>query len=102
MSSRRRARQVGCATTAVALAGPRIALALVWGLGNAVQTAFPSVVFPAFGLILLPLTALAYALAAGPTGTVGGLTFIWPALGFVADVALLGLGVYWGVEYRLE
>jgi hypothetical protein len=70
--------------------------------GNAVQTAFQSTVFPAVGLLFLPLTALAYALAADPGGSVGGAAFVWPALGFVADVAALGFGVYWGVEYRLE
>ena len=66
------------------------------------QTAFQSIIFPTVGVIFLPLTALAYALAAGPTGSVGGVEFVWPALGFIADIAMLGLGVYWGVEYRLE
>ena len=51
---------------------------------------------------LLPLTAIAYALAADPSGAVGGAAWAWPAAGFIADVAMLGLGIYWAVEYRLE
>jgi len=86
----------------IALAAPRTALALVWALGQAVQTAFTTAVFPVVGVIFLPLTALAYALAADPTGSVRGAALAWPALGFVADAAMLGLGVYWAVEYRLE
>ena len=61
-----------------------------------------SVVFPFMGLIFLPLTALAYALAADPSGSVGGAALVWPIIGFIADVAMLGLGVYWAVEHRLE
>ena len=102
MSSRRRARRVGCATTLLALGGPRLALALVWVLGSAVQTAFQSVVYPVVGVIFLPLTALAYSIAADPSGAVSGAALAWPVLGFVADVAVLGLGVYWAVENRLE
>jgi hypothetical protein len=85
-----------------ALAGPRLALAAAWLAGNAIDTAFQSVIFPVVGLIFLPLTALAYALAAGPSGSVGGMAIVWPVLGFIADIAMLGLGIYWGVEYRLE
>jgi len=96
------ARRIGCAAAFVGLGGPRIALALVWFAGHAVQTAFQSVVFPVIGLLFLPLTALAYALAAGPSGSVSGAALAWPVLGFVADVALLGFGIYWAVEYRLE
>ena len=66
------------------------------------QSAFRAVVYPFVGLIFLPLTALAYALVADPTGAVTGAALAWPVLGFVADVAMLGLGVYWTVEYRLE
>ena len=102
MSSRRAAYRIGCATTIGALAGARVALVLVWVLGRAVQTAFHTIVFPVVGLIFLPLTALAYALAADPSGAVTGAGIAWPIAGFVADVAMLGLGVYWGVEYRLE
>jgi hypothetical protein len=86
----------------VTLAGPRAALALVWVFGHAVQAAFDSVVYPVLGLIFLPLTALAYALAGDPGGAVHGVGFVWPVIGFVADVAVLCLGVYWAVEYRLE
>jgi hypothetical protein len=102
VSSSRRAYRLGCAATAVALAGPRIPLLLVWVFGHAVQTAFQSVVYPFVGVIFLPLTALAYALAADPLGSVNGAALAWPVLGFVADVAMLGLGLYWAVEYRLE
>ena len=102
MSSSRRAYRTGCAATVAALAGPRIALLFVWVFGHAVQSAFQSVVFPFAGVMFLPLTALAYALAADPLGTVSGAAFAWPALGFVADVAMLGFGIYWAVEYRLE
>jgi hypothetical protein len=67
-----------------------------------VQTAFQSIMFPVIGLIFLPLTALAYAIAGDPSGSVAGLAFIWPVLGLLADIAMLGLGIYWAVEYRLE
>jgi len=67
-----------------------------------VQRAFQAVVYPFVGLVFLPLTALAYALASDSTGSVHGAALTWPAIGFVADVAMLGAGVYWAVEYRLE
>ena len=103
MSSRhRRAQRIGCAATTLAIGGPRVALFAVWFFGHAVQTAFQSVVFPLIGVVLLPLTALFYALAADPSGAVSGAALAWPALGFLADVAMLGLGIYWAVEYRLE
>lgn len=99
MSSKRR---VGCLVAAVALLGPRTALVVLWVAGHVVQTAFQSVVYPVVGVIFLPLTALAYALAADPSGAVGGAALVWPVAGFIADVAMLGLGIYWAVEYRLE
>ena len=103
MSSRhRRAQRIGCATAVTAIGGPRVALLLVWTLGHAVQSAFHAVVYPFVGLIFLPLTALAYALAADATGALTGAALAWPVLGFVGDVAMLGAGVYWAVEYRLE
>lgn len=102
MSSRRAAYRAGCATAAVALAGPRVALILIWTIGTVVEHAFPSVVFPFVGVVFLPLTAIAYALAAGSSGAVTGAAFAWPVVGFLADVAMLGLGIYWTVEYRLE
>ena len=98
MSSKR----LGCLVAAVALLGPRIGLVLLWVMGHAVQTAFQSIVYPVIGVIFLPLTALAYALAADPSGAVGGAALVWPVAGFVADVAMLGSGIYWAVEYRLE
>jgi hypothetical protein len=100
--SSKKSRRNGCAGAFIGLGGPRIALAVVWIAGHAVQTAFQSVVFPVLGLLFLPLTALAYALAADPSGAVRGALLAWPILGFVADVAMLGLGIYWTVEYRLE
>ena len=75
---------------------------MVWGLGDAVQTAFQTAMLPLVGLIFLPLTALAYSLAADASGSVEGLAFVWPALGLAADVGMLGFGIYWAVEYRLE
>ena len=102
MSSRRAQQRIGCAAAFVGLGGPRIALAVLWFAGHVVQTAFQSVIYPLIGLIFLPLTALAYALAADPSGSVSGAALVWPVIGFLADVALLGFGIYWAVEYRLE
>jgi hypothetical protein len=101
VSSNRSAR-IGCAAAFGGLCGPRVALVALWVGGHAVQTAFQSVVFPIIGLLFLPLTALAYALAAGSSGSVTGAALAWPVIGFVADVAMLGFGIYWTVEYRLE
>lgn len=71
-------------------------------LGHAVQTAFSTVMYPFVGVIFLLLTALAYTLAADPSGAVRGAALAWPGVAFVADVAMLGFGIYWAVEYRLE
>jgi hypothetical protein len=100
--SSNRSHRIGCAAAFLGLGGPRLVLVVVWAAGHAVQTAFQSVVFPLIGLLFLPLTALAYALAADPSGSVTGAALAWPVLGFVADVAMLGFGIYWAVEYRLE
>jgi hypothetical protein len=101
VSSNRSAR-IGCAAAFAGLGGPRIAFVALWVGGHTVQSAFQSVVYPIIGLLFLPLTALAYALAADPSGSVTGGALAWPVIGFLADVAMLGFGIYWAVEYRLE
>lgn len=81
---------LGC----LALSFPRIVLGLVWLFGgNYLGRAFPSFIFPLLGFFFLPLTTLAFALAANSFGTPTGITpFGWllTGLALLGDLGLLG------------
>jgi len=76
-----------CLALTAGFLGPRLALFLWWIVGNKVDLAFDTWVWPLLGLIFLPWTTLAYVLAWGPVNAVSGAGWLVVALGFAADIA---------------
>ena len=71
---------MGCAVGCLALAFPRLALALVWLLGPVgyLSEPYPHFAFPIAGFVLLPTTTLAFAYASNSIGARGEVTaFGW-------------------------
>jgi len=97
---------MGCAIGCLALVFPRVALGLVWLFGgNYVGSAFPSWVWPAVGLLFLPLTTLSFAFATHSLSQGGSFTPLgWVVVGLSAliDLGLVG-GGHRGVQrHRAE
>jgi len=83
-----------CLVALVAAISPRLALVLVWLLTPEVDQAFPGgVVAPLLGLVFLPLTTLAYAIAYAPVVGVRGWGWALVVLGLLSD-----LGTYGGAQ----
>ncbi len=88
---------MGCFVGCLALAFPRVALALVWMLGPVgyLSRPFPGAVWPILGFFLLPTTTLAFAFATNsvaPAGAVSPFGWLLVVLGLLADLGLLGGG----------
>lgn len=83
---------IGC----LALGFPRLALFLVWLLGDGyLGRAFEHWVFPLLGFLFLPLTTLAFAFAMNtlsPPGDVAPLGWVLIVLAGLFDLGLLGGG----------
>ncbi len=79
-----------CLFGAVALAGPRFALAAWWIFGSKVELAFDSWVWPLLGLIFAPWTTLAYLIAWQPGGVNGNWEAILVLLGIACDIVTWG------------
>lgn len=77
---------MGCLFGLLALASPRIALALVWLLSDRVSIAFSHAWVALLGLLVLPWTALVYTLAYDPRTGVSGKGWALVALAFFVDV----------------
>ena len=73
-----------CLVGIAALLGPRLAVAIWWLLGDKVELAFDSWIWPLLGIVFLPWTTLAYVIAWQP----GGLNGNWDALLIVLGIAL--------------
>jgi hypothetical protein len=82
---------VGC----VALAFPRVVLALMWLFGGTyLARAYPQWIWPVLGFLFLPLTTLTFAFSVNSLGTPGQMTpFGWL---LVAIAAALDLGMSGG------
>lgn len=84
---------MGCLIGCLALAFPRVALALVWLFGPEAYLTrpFPGVVWPILGFLFLPTTTLAFAFASHSLASVDGLTPFGWLLVIVALALDLGL-----------
>ena len=88
---------MGCAIGCLALAFPRLALALVWLFGPVgyLSRPFPGLVWAILGFLFLPLTTLAFAFASNSIGPMNDVTpFGWllVVLALLVDLGLLGGG----------
>jgi hypothetical protein len=95
---------VPCFLGCLALAFPRLALALVWLFGgNYLSRAYGSWLWPLLGFFFLPLTTLAFAFAYNALGNASGVSpFGWllTGLALLADLGLLGGGHKQWRRYR--
>lgn len=88
---------MGCLIGCLALAFPRVALALVWLFGpiGYLSEPFPAVVWPILGFVFLPTTTLAFAFATNsiaPAGDVGPFGWLLVIVALLIDVGLIGGG----------
>ena len=81
---------MGCLLILLALAAPRVVLLIVWLSTTVVTRAYGSFIVPLLGLILLPLTTLAYALAFQPNIGVTGFGWFWVILALIIDLGTYG------------
>jgi hypothetical protein len=95
---------VPCFLGCLAVAFPRVALALVWLFGgNYLLRAFGSRLWPLLGFFFLPLTTITFAFAVNSLGNGGAVSpFGWllTVLALLADLGLLGGGRHQWRRYR--
>jgi hypothetical protein len=93
-----------CLLGCLAVAFPRVALALVWLFGgNYLHRAFGSMLWPLLGFFFLPLTTLTFAFVVNALGNAGAVPpFGWllTGLALLADLGLIGGGRKQWRRYR--
>jgi hypothetical protein len=81
-----------CLLLIVVLAFPRIALLLLFLFSTYLERAYPSVLIPLLGFILLPLTTIVYAWLVNNGYPIVGLNLIWVLLAILIDLGSVGHG----------
>jgi hypothetical protein len=85
-----------CLVAVIALAFPRIVLALIFFTSAYLDRAFGgNYLWPFLGFLFLPLTTLAYAYAINTAGSVHGLYLVAIIVAVLIDLGILG-----GSRYR--
>jgi hypothetical protein len=81
-----------CLLGCLALATPRLVLALVWLFSDGyIGRAYQTVIWPLLGFFFLPLTTLAYAFAYNSTdGHVSGWYLVLVVVAVLVDLGLVG------------
>jgi hypothetical protein len=79
-----------CLVVLLALAFPRLVLALMFLFSNYLERAFHGVLWPFVGFLFLPLTTIAYAWAINAYGSVDGFPLAVVVIAVLADLGLLG------------
>ncbi len=78
---------MGCVVALIGLAVPRFALAMLWLLTDRLDHAFDSFIVGFLGFLLLPTTALFWALSYHPTHGVTGFGWILVGFGLLIDLS---------------
>ena len=81
-----------CVLALLAFLGPRLVIFLLWLFTNYLSRAFDAVLLPLLGFLFLPWTTIAWAIAQNEFGGVSGVGILIVALGFLADVGVIGGG----------
>ena len=81
-----------CVLALLAFFGPRLVIFLLWLLTNYMSRAFDAFLLPFLGFVFLPWTTIAFAIANNEFGGLSGFGVIIVALGFLADIGVLGGG----------
>jgi hypothetical protein len=81
-----------CILALLALAFPRIVLAVLYFFTNYLDRAIPSILMLLAGFLILPLTTLAYAWTINTNGVVEGIYLIAIIIAVIFDIGSLGGG----------
>ena len=87
-----------CVVLLMGLIGPRVAFVFAWIFTDEVDQAFDNWWVPLGGLILLPWTALMYAIAYAPIGHVSGIGWLVVLLGVLLDIGTYSSGGKWRMQ----
>ena len=79
-----------CLLALVAVAAPRLAVALVWLFGDYLGRAFDGTLFIVLGFLFLPLTTLTYAWAINTNGSLEGLYIVAVVIAVIMDLGAGG------------
>ena len=85
-------RRMCCVLVLLAFLGPRLVIFLLWLFTNYLSRAFDTFLWPLLGFLFLPWTTIAFAIAQNELGGLSGLGLIVVALGFLADIGVIGGG----------
>lgn len=84
---------MGCLLAVVALAFPRVVLALVFLFSDFLGRAYETTLWPVLGFFFMPFTTLAYAAAMNwNDGTVSGLYLVMVVIAVLMDLGSIGGG----------
>jgi hypothetical protein len=81
-----------CVLALLAFVGPRVVIFLLLIFTNYLSRAFDGFLLPLLGFLLLPWTTIAFAVAQNELGGANGIGLLVIALGFLADIGVLGGG----------
>lgn len=81
-----------CLAALLALAAPRVVIALLVIFTDYIGRAFDSFVWPLLGFVFLPTTTLAWAWAHNTRGEVAGIHLVVVILGLLLDLGVFGGG----------
>jgi hypothetical protein len=81
-----------CVLALLAFLGPRLVIFLLWIFTSYLSRAFDGFLLPSLGFLLLPWTTIAFAIAQNELGGANGIGLLVIALGFLADIGVLGGG----------
>ena len=81
-----------CVLALLAFVGPRVVIFLLLIFTNYLSRAFDGFLLPLLGFLLLPWTTIAFAIAQNELGGANGIGLLVIALGFLADIGVLGGG----------
>jgi hypothetical protein len=81
-----------CVLALLAFLGPRLVIFLLWLFTNYLSRAFDAFLLPVLGFVFLPWTTIAWAIAQNELGGISGVGLLVVALGFLADIGVVGGG----------
>ena len=79
-----------CFAALIALAFPRVLLALMFFFSNYLERAYHGLLWPFLGFVFLPLTTIAYAWALNSYGSVEGFGLVIVVLAVLIDLGMVG------------
>ncbi|MEO7649867.1 MAG: hypothetical protein ABIZ80_05325 [Bryobacteraceae bacterium] len=79
-----------CFAVLIALAFPRVLLALMFFFSSYLERAYHGLLWPFLGFVFLPLTTIAYAWALNSYGSVEGFSLVVVVLAALIDLGMVG------------